>query len=79
MAAPQVSAAELQCGELVRQKCQGCHSLGRICAQLGRDKGEWQESVAAMADYDPSISIEDQKTVVKCLSQQDKNVVAFCR
>jgi hypothetical protein len=68
-----------KCGELLKKKCQSCHSLTRTCVELGRDKESWQYSIAKMAAYSAAISDKDQKTLVTCLAKQKKDVKALCR
>lgn len=72
-------AAAPACGELLQQKCQGCHPLARTCDGLGRDQQSWQKSVATMAAYAPTITAKEQKKLVKCLATQHKDVVELCQ
>lgn len=78
VAVPQASAGDLKCGELLKKKCQECHSLVQTCEELGRGKGSWEESIAVMAAYASTITVKDQKDLVKCLSKQDKKIVELC-
>ncbi len=71
--------AEGECGKLIQQKCQSCHSLARTCAGLGRDKRQWQHTIKKMAAYDRTITRKEQKLLINCLSKQKKDVSELCR
>ncbi len=75
---PQAIAGQ-KCGELLKERCQTCHSLGRTCAELGRDSDKWQQTIAKMADYASAITAKEQKSLVTCLARQKKDVVDLCR
>jgi hypothetical protein len=73
------ATAAPECGELLKEKCQMCHSLVRTCDGLGRDKESWKKTIAKMAHYSSVITDKDQKILAKCLTKQEKDVVALCR
>lgn len=78
MADSQAMAGQ-KCGELLSKRCRVCHSLSKTCAELGRDKWQWQRTIAAMANYAPSITAKEQKTLVECLVKPQKEVAEICR
>lgn len=68
-----------KCVELLKKRCQSCHSLTRTCAELGRDTEKWQQTIVRMADYASVITDKEQRSLVKCLAKQHKDVVDLCR
>ena len=67
-----------KCADLLRMRCQSCHSLNKTCAELGNNKEQWQRTIKAMGNYSPSITEKEQKVLVKCLAKQKKDVVELC-
>ncbi len=68
-----------KCSDLLKKRCQTCHSLNKTCRELGRDKERWQRTMRAMANYSPAITDKEQKVLVKCLAKQKKDVMELCR
>ena len=68
-----------KCSDLLKKRCQSCHSLNTTCVELGRDKERWQRTIRAMANYSPAITDKEQNVLVKCLAKQKKDVLELCR
>lgn len=65
---------------LVFNKCSGCHSMKRVCRELGKKNlAEWTETVKRMVDLGTSINAGQVKTISKTLADEKPDGSVFCR
>ena len=74
-----VSAQDNGCADLFNSNCAECHELKRGCDLLGQSVPAWMELFDYMRSMDAEISEEDQATLLKCLSNPTKDIVAICK
>ncbi|WP_028578777.1 hypothetical protein [Desulfogranum japonicum] len=69
-----------ECSSLVANKCSGCHFTQKLCPMLEKGKGSWawKRSVRSMKEFGAAYTKQEEKQLVKCLSNPDEHVRAIC-
>jgi len=71
-------STDKKCTKLVQMKCGSCHSIKKICKQVGKSKKYWEATVDQMIRLNASIADSEKKTLVKCLGNSSKNLSDLC-
>ncbi len=76
---PKVHAAE-QCQPLLENKCRACHFVTYICPKMDDNRGTiyWNRTIKAMVKEGTVLSVDEQSTLVRCLSSRDAQARSFC-
>lgn len=67
------------CGNLITDRCESCHYITRICQALGtKSRSRWKRTITGMVRRGASLTEEEQKILIRCLSKPDPVVVRLC-
>jgi predicted secreted protein len=68
------------CVELLQERCQSCHYLGRVCRQVGeKSKRGWKATLKRMVKrHEAKISKEEQEFLLDCLAPPAPDVKKEC-
>ncbi len=69
------------CAELLRNRCQDCHYLDRVCGQVGeKSKRSWSATVKRMVKRRGArLTTEEQGFLVACLLAPTPDVQKECK
>ncbi len=69
-----------ECRSLIDRKCGSCHFSSKICPMLNKGKGSWawKRNVRSMKDLGAVYTDQEEKRLVKCLSDPDEQVREIC-
>ncbi|WP_034632303.1 hypothetical protein [Maridesulfovibrio bastinii] len=74
-----ISAVSGADSNLVSSKCSGCHSLKRICRELGKkDLAGWTQNVKRMVEMGADLNAAEIAEVSKTLSNAKPEGSSFC-
>lgn len=83
LAGPTLVKAESmpECAELLRNRCQSCHYLGRVCGQVGeKSKRHWRATMKRMVERrGAELNKEEQVFLVDCLLTPAPDIVKECK
>ncbi|MFO7605303.1 MAG: hypothetical protein R6W72_03230 [Desulfurivibrionaceae bacterium] len=76
--APLLSAGQ-ECGEMLKEKCTGCHYNTRVCEKVGdKNRRSWKNTTKRMIRYGLKISTDEINEVTDCLVSLEDNPEIFC-
>jgi hypothetical protein len=79
---PRYAVAETkpECAELLRNRCQTCHYLNRVCAQVGKkSKRHWGATLKRMVKRrGAELTEEEQGFLLDCLLAPAPDIVKEC-
>lgn len=82
LAGPMFAVAETkpECAELLRNRCQSCHYLSRVCAQVGKkSKRRWRATLKRMVTRrGAELTEEEQVFLLDCLVAPASDIVKEC-
>lgn len=70
-----------ECAELLRDRCQSCHYLSRVCAQVGKkSKRRWKATLKRMVKRrGAELNKEEQVFLLNCLLAPAPDIVEECK
>jgi hypothetical protein len=72
--------AESVCSSIIDVKCVRCHYKTRICDALGtKSVRQWKKSTKFMIKQGAQLSVDEQNTVIACLSSLPKGSDVVCK
>ncbi len=77
-----VSAGDVpECAELLRNRCQSCHYLSRVCEHAGeRSKRKWTATLERMVERrGAELNKEEQVFLVDCLQAPASDIIKECK
>ncbi len=68
------------CAELLRNRCQSCHYLERVCSQVGeKPNRRWKTILKRMVKvHGAEVSAEEQEFLLHCLSTPAPDIKKEC-
>lgn len=88
LAAAPHNAAGQNCAELLRDRCETCHYLTRVCEKVERDLGRsswfgglggsWKRTIKNMVRQGAKLNSEEEAVLADCLSTPAPEVLDIC-
>jgi len=80
--------ADEGCGELLKNRCQKCHYLTRVCQKLEKDRqkkffggvfaGSWSRTIKNMIRHGAKLTADEQEKLTQCLDKASPEVLETC-
>jgi mono/diheme cytochrome c family protein len=66
-------------GQVVRESCSSCHSLGRVCSNVGQGRAYWSDTVGRMVRNGARVNPGEVDAVAVFLAELPPGDKGVCR